>query len=791
MTFLNQSGGGTQQAISYFWDFGDGQFSSATNPVHHYNADGNYTVRLEATNPCGTVSFYQDVQVVSLPNAAFTSSNSIGCTPLTISYFDNSFSTIDSWQWSFPGGVPNLSGAQNPIITYSTSGTYPVTLIVQNSVGSDTLTQSTYVQVSGAANASFTAIVNGLTASFTNGSLGTNLTYAWNFGDNTNSAAINPNHSYAMPGVYMVQLIASNSCSSDTFIQSVSIQSIPVAIFQSITQVQCIPAQVQFHDNSQGDISFRKWTFSGGNPSQSALADPVVSYVNAGVYSVSLIVGNAAGNDTTVHDFAVTVEDAPIANFDVIIASNLAHMNNGSVNGSTWQWDFGDNTFSNMKDPGHEYTINGSYTIVLVASNSCGSDTFTQLVQIAVPQAAHFSFQSIGNCAPITVKFSDQSIGNPTQREWTFEGGVPATSTEQNPTVVYQTAGFYNVTLISRNGNISDTLWQDSLIEVRGKPVSAFSSITTGLEVDFSNQTLLGTSYHWSFGDGTVSTEIDPTHVYAAVDTFEVVLVAVNECGSDSTKRTIFTGGIPPAGGFDGGFVAGCAPFEVHFAPINANNWDDISWLFPGGNPASSADANPIVIYDNAGDYAVQMSLSNAFGTTVVTVDSFITVGDEPNANFSAEIVGLEGTFSNLSLSGQSFFWDFGDGGTSTELEPSHLFSGNGNYTVTLIATNACGSDTIVQNLQVTAIHSLIDMGWKLYPNPANDKLWVSAPAMQSHSSRWVFINFLGQKISANPLVNNNGNLFEFDLAQVPTGYWFLQMQSSDSIYYGKILIEK
>ena len=102
VTFTNSS----SNATSYSWAFGDGNFSTDTNPIHEYADDGTYTVVLSATNDCGTVTMSETIVIITAPTAGFTSNVTSGCAPLTVSFMNQSSSNAANFQWGFPGGSP-------------------------------------------------------------------------------------------------------------------------------------------------------------------------------------------------------------------------------------------------------------------------------------------------------------------------------------------------------------------------------------------------------------------------------------------------------------------------------------------------------------------------------------------------------------------------------------------------------------------------------------------------------------------------------------------------------------
>ena len=171
-----------------------------------------------------------------------------------------------------------------------------------------------------------------------------------------------------------------------------------------------------------------------------------------------------------------------------------------------------------------------SYIASINCMSLCGS---------AVPPVAAFSADIEEGCVPLVVHFLDQSDNNPTSWSWTFQGGTPPTSTMENPTITYNTAGTFDVTLTVSNSEGSDTQNEFDLIVVNDDPVADFDYNIDDLFVDFDNTSVNGNTYQWNFGDGQFSTQVNPSHEYNADGTYDVTLTATNECGSDSYKVEI------------------------------------------------------------------------------------------------------------------------------------------------------------------------------------------------------------------------------------------------------------
>jgi PKD repeat protein len=157
------------------------------------------------------------------------------------------------------------------------------------------------------------------------------------------------------------------------------------------------------------------------------------------------------------------------------------------------------------------------------------------------PPTADFTGSPTSGCAALTVEFTDQSTGEIDSWSWDFGDGT--TSTAQNPTHEYASAGSYTVSLTVTGPGGSDTETKTNYITVSTTPVADFTASPTSgaapLTVSFTDQSTNNpTSWSWDFGDGTTSTQQNPSHEYSAAGTYTVKLTASNSCGSDTETKT-------------------------------------------------------------------------------------------------------------------------------------------------------------------------------------------------------------------------------------------------------------
>ncbi len=808
-TFSNLS----QNANSYSWDFGDGNNSIAQNPTHVYTASGTYTIVLTATNPCGTSTTTETVTIELANNgglspvALFSSDIQSACSPTNIQFTDLSTNDPTFWAWSFEGGTPSTSTLANPLVTYSTPGTYSVILQAGNTAGTDTEILLSYIVIDDVPTAGFTiAQTTDVEAAFSNISTAAD-SYTWDFGDGNTSTDTNPTHTYDVDGTYTITLVATNDCGSTSMSQDITISNSgsqlgPEAAFSSNMTTGCAPVIVQYTDESTNTPTDWSWSFEGGTPATSTDQNPSVTYMTAGTYTVILESSNAAGSDTEVEISYITIEDVPFAMFSSSTSEGIANFVNASSGANTYAWDFGDGNTSTDENPQHNYTDSGNYTVILTASNDCGSTDFSFVVNINIAMAPAASFQAdlTAGCAPLTIQFTDESSNNPDNWLWSFDGGNPSVSTEQNPTVTFEQAGVYTVILQAGNAAGSNTQVETDFIVVEDIPDALFTLNQEDANISFFNSSDNADTYSWDFGDGLGSEEANPSHQFMDEGTFLITLTATNACGSDTWTEEVTIDEVivplAPVALFVADATLGCVPFTVQFTDQSTTNPNSWSWLFDGGSPASSDEQNPVVTYTEPGIYRVTLAVSNAFGNDINSQENYIVVNDVPVAAFDAVEDNGKVSFTNNSLYSNSFIWDFGDGNTSTDENPVHTYDGPGTYNVILQVAGPCGFNNFVMEVVVDEIVGVENLPFvnefNIFPNPNNGEFTIQLIGESKESIEVSFLNVLGQSIQTESYDFRSGELNKrFNLNGLATGVYLVKISSGVQAEFHKLVIEE
>ena len=340
---------------------------------------------------------------------------------------------------------------------------------------------------------------------------------------------------------------------------------------------------------------------------------------------------------------------------------------------------------------------------------------------------AHFSYtiSSTGNAV-----FANQSIPSPSSNPiytWDTGNGASYTTTTLSQTVgtTYTSNGTYYVKLHMFDAGkqcYNDTIEIISFFNP-SCPLNASITVTGGYSitplVTFSNLstgTISGTTYTWSFGDGTTSNLFNPpAHLYTENGIYGYTLTASNNatCSSFVNSNDLVYAGTPF-------FICIYVPFitfttsssgVTNFHVSGFNNFSKLLWHF--GDNWNNVDSNtfsPAHTYFN-GTYAPYVIISAA--TCSFTPDTVITITNHScTANsaytYTAGAGGAVQFLAPLNTSNLKFFWDFGDGITSNSGNPLHTYTNAGNYNVLLISKDsfnplAC-NDSVVTNLNITGI---------------------------------------------------------------------------------------
>lgn len=686
---------------SWQWDFGDGSpVNTSQNPTHTYAAIGTYTVELIAMagNGCSD-TIAMPITVTPVPTADFIFADT--CINDETYFTDLSIGLPDTWSWNFGDGFTDNTNNPNPTHIYATSGTYNVTLTAGYAASGCTHSFTQAVIAFPRTSPAFTTNTPclGLATNFTDITTGTPNQWQWNLGDGSPiELSQNPVHTYLNPGTYNIELITENMYGCiDTLNSTVEVYPLPVADFSST--VVCLNTLTAFTDLSVAAVSWQ-WNFGDGTPVVIG-PNPFHMYTTAGTFTVELVVANIYGcTDTITHN--VTVNPNPVSDFNATTACHTYPniFTDNSTGAVIWTWDFGDaSPLDNNASPQHVYPNPGTYTVDLTVENIFGcTHASSQNVSVLIQPQADFTYNNV--CAGEPVQMTDISQNAPTTFQWDFGDGSPL-DFSQNPTHIYDPGGTYTLTLIVGNpAGCMDTLITP--VDVYTVPVPDFTADTACLYsiTTFTDLTVDPTpiaSWYYDFDDGNSSFSQNPTYIFQNGGVYNVTLLVTNIYGCDSSiTHPVYVSDIPVAD-----FIADtvCTGSPTTFTDVSSGFPDTWLWNFGDG---TSSITGPVTSHTYAapGTYPVSLFVS-AGGVCTDQTFEFVVVSNNVQAGILANDTVCDGSSFNFTDNStisagviDTWFWDFGDGNTSTAEDVTHTYAVPGTYTVTHTVGSSTGCNS-------------------------------------------------------------------------------------------------
>jgi len=540
------------------------------------------------------------------------------------------------------------------------------------------------------------------------------------------------------------------------------------------------------------------------------------------------LVGIRAKDDADAKDFQyfwIHVEESVGANFSssttegtVPFAVQFQDQSTGTI--TSYLWDFGDDSTSTEANPSHTYELSGIFTVQLTVTGPGGSDDEIKTDYITVNEPgpiAKFGADTTWGATPLTVQFSDSSEGVITSWLWAF--GDDSTSTEQHPSHCYGYAGNYTVQLTVTGPGGSDDETKTNLIMVEEGLMAGFwADLTSGiapLTVIFTDTSKGNiTSWLWDFGDDSTSAEQHPSYTYEMPGTYTVQLFITGPAGSDVETRNQYITAIDgsPTANFGVDTTQGHAPLTVQFS--DSSEGDITTWVWDFGDQTTSSLQNPSHVYTTPGNYTVQLSLTGPYGSgTEIKTDYITILEDPPVANFTADTTNGEipffVRFSDQSTGGvTSWLWDFGDGSSSLDPTPLHMFFTAGQFTVSLTVTGPGGSDTFSQDnfITTTSPSGIVDAGTipdsyhlhQSFPNPFNATTTISYDLPEQAKIKITAFDMTGKQIAV--IENGVKSAGRYNVIwhaqdgeghELPTGVYIIRLTTGGYSSYRKSMLLK
>ncbi|HZF99919.1 MAG TPA: PKD domain-containing protein, partial [Chitinophagales bacterium] len=676
------------------------------------------------------------------------------CSPTVVSFANTSTGAGPlSYEWNFGIVAGVNSTQQNPSTMYLQCGTFTVSLKVTNGAGqSHTATQQVTIDCQPEANFTVSQSTGCLpiTVTFNSGGVvnagAPIISYQWDFGDGYGSTSPNPTHSYNTAGCKSVTLVVTNAngCTDDTtIVNAVCPSPAPVADFTSTSPVGCAyPFNVSYTANVAGaNPPFTyQWTFQGGSPSTSTATNPTITYNAAGSNWSQLVVTDATGCKDTIKKFNYVVVATTATNFTVNSANGCAPFtliaqaqNTQFASSTTWTTTGGMMASTNAPDNAVYFANPGSYQVCLTMTfpGNCQATKCTTVVVNPSPVADFAETGISPTCQPpLTVSYTDASIGSGLTYQWLLPGAAFPSSTQASPSnVPYNVCGNFDATLVVTNGfGCTDTLTKPSLVDIDCPMASFASSSVMGcypLDVTFNSSQSTGTptQWFWNFGDAgnpnAVQSSLEnPSHTYVTGGCYAVRLIIVNAqgCRDTTVVNNMVCVGTPPALNFSANPLIACAGVPIAFTNTSTvTPWNTYKWDFLSPDPFNtmSTAKNPTYTYQDTGVFDVTLISCHSGCCDTLTIPNLISI-KPPVAKIEVVrscadpfTVTLHG---ETSLGATSYSWSVPGGTPATSGDPVLVchFANTGTYTATLTVFNAqtgC-SHTATKTIQIKNVQA-------------------------------------------------------------------------------------
>ncbi len=661
---------------------GTGNYSGpGTDATGNFNPSvagpGTHTIWYKFTSNANCIdSVSQTIMVRAKPVAAFT--NTTGCLPANgLMQFTNASTVSDgqvlSYVWNFGDASPT-STILNPSHNYTAEGNYSVMLSVttnNNCVANTTVSvpvairpQLSYPPLTAQCQ-NITTPVSIATATATNGITGTGV-YAGPGTDPTGNFTA----SIAGAGTHTIWYkFTTNGGCRDSISQTILVRAKPVAVFTNTTG--CLPTNGQMQFTNASSVSDAQtlsyvWDFGDLSPA-STLADPSHNYAAEGTYNVKLSVSTNNGciKDTTIPvvvsikpqfpanaALPAVCEDAPsfaLAQVPVLNAVTGTGVYSGAGISA-----------NNMFDP--LVAGDGSHTLWYVFTTTGGcKDSVSTTVNVHPKPTASFTVNTdicLDQSATLTNN-STITSGSISTWNWDFGDATTASYTTGNPFAkTYSTFNNYTIRLVTiSNNGCKDTTTRN--IAVHALPLANFmlpaSVCMPNGTASFTNQTTIGDNaaltYSWDFGDGSpLSSQDNPSHVYAGVNSYNVTLIATSGYGCKDTSTKLMSAFFDkPIAAFTVNPSSLCQGSDNRFSDLStAPNSTVSTWNWSFGDGSTSTTQNPAKRYSNPGVYNVQLTVVNAVGCISDVFADQVTVYLQPVIDAGPSYVVPQGTIVQL-----------------------------------------------------------------------------------------------------------------------------------------------
>lgn len=422
---------------------------------------------------------------------------------------------------------------------------------------------------------------------------------------------------------------------------------------------------------------------------------------------------------------AATVQDQPddvlvplpddqlVANFSfsattVTVGELVRFVDSSTGNPDAWRWDFGDGTGGEGPTVEKAWDEPGTYPVTLTIRRGDEEASISLAItvvpdEVTLPPAADFVFSATVVEVGDELDFEDRSDGDIERWRWDFGDG--ATAFTPDASHAWSTPGRYTVQLTVANDEGSDRASVE--IEViaglrapEARLVASSSDVDLGQPVNFTGSSATDPAkFEWDFGDGATGSGAEVVHVFLRTGSYTVTLTARNDAGTSRAVAIVEVSAptLPPTA------VIGTLPAiievgdVVELASLSTNGPDTEEWSFGDGATASGRVVTHR--WTEVGSYLLTLTASSVAGSDSVTETVQVVaelpppvarIGDFDPSPWVNEIT----LFIDASIDATTWHWDFGDGSSSTSVNPLHTFTTPGQKIVTLTVSNRNGTNS-------------------------------------------------------------------------------------------------
>lgn len=396
----------------------------------------------------------------------------------------------------------------------------------------------------------------------------------------------------------------------------------------------------------------------------------------------------------------------------------------------------------------------------VVSDGFCRDTSNFAYVRLLDSPVADFVFDTL--CAGNAIQFLDRTRldGTDTIKDIAYSFGDMTGAVVKDPVKTYSAPGIYTVglTVTAGNGCFDG---QNRDVPVSANPTANFSFVTQcdNDAVQFTNTSTNVTieEYTWSFGDGTTSTMEDPLKIYAGEGSYIVELVVgrLNGC-TDTISKTV---------GLDSVITADftttnntCVDSTVTFMDASQSFSGIVMWEWDFGNGTSSTVENPTVTYTASGSYDVELIVTSASGC-IDTIVKSVVIGIPPSADFSTfqNCVDQSSQFTDESTTSSGiitqWFYDFGDGNSSGDQNPTNVYATAGPVNVTLSVVTEFGCLNSITKTIAIAAKPVVEAGNDVSIFEGSSAQ-LNATSATTGTYSWTPINGLNPPTISNPVAS-------------------------------------